>query len=278
MFADDTNIIIKQQDQGLSTVQSQIETKLMNWVATNRLIINYSKTVLINFSAHGINEHQPKFILDGNSIQETENGKFLGIWVDSKLTWKKHIDTLLKKLSSYTYMMRRLSKITSSVTLKVMYHAHINSLIKYGLIFWGKSSFARKVFLVQKKIVRIMSSSRFNASCKPLFRSLNILPLPCMYILESVTYIHESKSVFKKNSEYHDYQTRIANNLHIDNARLKKTQNFIRHEGLKLYNKLPNKMKEMPTLIFKKNVKKLLSKYMFYDVSEYYCTNLVINY
>jgi hypothetical protein len=40
--------------------------------------------------------------------------------------------------------------------LKSIYFAYFHSKMKYGIIFWGNSSDSKKVFTLQKKIVRII--------------------------------------------------------------------------------------------------------------------------
>jgi hypothetical protein len=40
-------------------------------------------------------------------------------------------------------------------TLKMMYYPFFLSVMTYGLIFWGNSSFADTVFKLQKRVVRI---------------------------------------------------------------------------------------------------------------------------
>jgi hypothetical protein len=59
--------------------------------------------------------------------------------------------SLLTKLSSVYYIMRRLVHVLNSETLTVVYFAHFHSLVSYGIIFWGNSSTMHKVFLIQKE-------------------------------------------------------------------------------------------------------------------------------
>ena len=38
--------------------------------------------------------------IDGELIKESECTKFLGLWIDENLSWKKHSTLLLNKLNS----------------------------------------------------------------------------------------------------------------------------------------------------------------------------------
>jgi hypothetical protein len=42
--------------------------------------------------------------------------------------------------------------------------------MSYGIIFWGNSDDSKKVFYIQKKIIRIMAGTKRTASCGELFK------------------------------------------------------------------------------------------------------------
>lgn len=54
------------------------------------------------------------------------------------------------------FKLRRVSHILNTDTLKILYFGHFHTLIKYGIIFCGTATTMRKVFLIQKRIIRIM--------------------------------------------------------------------------------------------------------------------------
>jgi len=54
--------------------------------------------------------------------------------LDCNLTWKSHIDNLIKKLSLIFFMLRKLS-IVNVKMLHMVYFAHFYSHISYGIIF-----------------------------------------------------------------------------------------------------------------------------------------------
>jgi hypothetical protein len=61
--------------------------------------------------------------------------------------------------------------------------------MKYGKMFWGNSSDSKKVFTLQKKIVRIMVGIRSQNSLD-LFNRLQILPLPREYIFSLLNFVN----------------------------------------------------------------------------------------
>jgi hypothetical protein len=52
----------------------------------------------------------------------------------------------------------------------------------YGIIFWGNSSDSKKVFTLQKKIVKLMMGFESRNSCTDLVKRLETLTLPYEYI------------------------------------------------------------------------------------------------
>ena len=39
-------------------------------------------------------------MLNGVTIPQLHHTKFLGVWIDDRLTWKEHVDKLLMRLNS----------------------------------------------------------------------------------------------------------------------------------------------------------------------------------
>jgi hypothetical protein len=79
--------------------------------------------------------------------------------------------------------------ISNITTLKWIDYACFHSIIKYWVIVWGNPSSGGKIFTLQKKIVRIMAGAQPRTSCRNLFKQLQILPVPCQYILSLMNFI-----------------------------------------------------------------------------------------
>jgi hypothetical protein len=91
------------------------------------------------------------------------------------------------------------------------FHTHL----KYGITVWGSDPQSRKIFLLQKKVIRIMCKVNQHTSCRNLFRMLSILPLPCIYISEMVCWIKYYRGNLEYNSDVHDYDTCYKTDLHL---------------------------------------------------------------
>jgi hypothetical protein len=61
--------------------------------------------------------------------------------------------------------------------------------------------------------MRLISILERDTSCRELFNTLNILPVPCMYILETVYYMKLNINGIEQDSVRHDYNTRHRSDL-----------------------------------------------------------------
>ena len=65
--------------------------KIDNWLRANKLSLNHNKTnfMLLNSQKHNLTSF--KIIIDNHSIFPEDKLKYLGVSLDSKLSWKPHV-------------------------------------------------------------------------------------------------------------------------------------------------------------------------------------------
>ena len=84
--------------------------------------------------------------------------------------------------------MSRLKNVFPSDTLKTIYDSLINCHLLYGIILWGHlSSYITKI---QKRAVRIISKSKYNAHTEPIFKKYNILKVNDILKVQEWKFIH----------------------------------------------------------------------------------------
>lgn len=272
MFADDNSYLSTAPNMTdlIDVSQNKIKA-FMSWFNENKLLLNTSKTVFIHFTPRLSNYNISSLIkVNGKSLEQVQSTRFLGIHIDNALNWEIHIDYLCKKLSSTCFALHRLSKLTSISVVLSYYYAQFYSRVKYGIVFWGSSHFLERLFKIQKMAVRNIRGLNKTVSCRNVFKELHILTIPSIYIYELVIFVKQNLNKFLCNSYYHDYGTRKKNELSIPVHTLSVFERSPRYMGIKLYNKLPQKIKELDNLrIFKNEVKKLLLNNVYYNIREY---------
>jgi hypothetical protein len=83
-----------------------------------------------------------------------------------------HIEYIITKLR---FTVRTVTPLLKIDTLKLVYFAYFHSIMSYVVIFWGNSTDSKRVFIIQKKIIRIMAGVKSRVSCRELFKKFNIL-------------------------------------------------------------------------------------------------------
>jgi hypothetical protein len=122
----------------------------------------------------------------------------------------------------------------------MIYFAYFHSILDYGIIFWGNSiESSKRVFLAQKRTIRIMTGSKTRASCKPLFQSLGILTLTSQYMLSLMKFVLQNQERYTFNTEVHNINTRNKLKLHKPISNLTLYQRGVYYMSIKIFNKLP---------------------------------------
>jgi hypothetical protein len=75
---------------------------------------------------------------------------FLGVTLDSTLSWQGHISKTIKKLNSACFAIRFLKVLLTTNDLKTVYFAYVHSVITYGIAFWGNATNSKNVFIIKK--------------------------------------------------------------------------------------------------------------------------------
>ena len=74
--------------------------------------------------------------------------------------------------------MNRLKRYLPTKILRVLYNSLILPHLQYGILSWGFK--LSRLSKLQKRAIRVITCSKFNAHTEPLFKSLNLLKLEDM--------------------------------------------------------------------------------------------------
>ena len=99
LFADNTNMLYSYANvNNLNIVVNSELDKLNTWFMVNKLSLNVSKTNYILFGNRKV--HSDLDIkIHNDKITRVSETKFLGVWIDEKLNWKKHVECVKRNLS-----------------------------------------------------------------------------------------------------------------------------------------------------------------------------------
>lgn len=254
LFADDSNFFMSGTD--INSVIRNMNHELQNvyvWLSANKLSLNVNKTHYIVFTSPRmpIESHDDLFI-NNNILNQVFHTKFIGVVSDSKLNWSNHIHYIKLKVTRGIGVLCRCKKNLMRSSLKTIYLSFIYSHLIYCIHVWGSSCKTNMtpLFILQKRAIRVITSSKYDCPSDPLFRSLGLLNLYNMYIY-SVSlfmfkyhfgYSHSTiNELFVSNITVHHINTRQRDNLHIPICRNNILYNSITYKGVVIWNFIRNK-------------------------------------
>ena len=154
------------------------------------LSLNVDKTNFILFHPPQKSiSHLVKLSIAKKEIKQEKFIKYLGPHIDSHLSWKFHISYISKKIKRCIGILSKIRYFVSQQVLVQLYCTLIYRFLAYSLIMWGNSLLPR--FTLQKKVVRIITFSEFNAHSCPLFRNLGFLTLGDLIYLDSALFMYD---------------------------------------------------------------------------------------
>jgi hypothetical protein len=79
-----------------------------------------------------------------------------------------------------------------------------------------------KLFILQKRIIRIITNTGVRESCREAFKNMEIMTLYFQYIFSLILFAVKNKHLFISNNEIHTYKTRNYLNFHLPTINLAK--------------------------------------------------------
>ena len=121
LSADDTNLFCSDNDLcGIINVEFY---KLNTWFSVNKLSLNIQKTHYKVFGNKTI-DGKVSVLINQKIIDRAYESKFLGVYIDSKINWKYHIDKKRCKLSKSLSILYKARNVLDSHSLYIIYCYH----------------------------------------------------------------------------------------------------------------------------------------------------------
>jgi len=128
-----------------------------------RMKANETKSARVTFTLKKKKkEHVSPVHLNNKQLTQTEEVKYLGIHLDRKLTWRKHISGKRKKLNLKLHKLHWTIGWKSQLSLEnklLIYKATLKTIWTYGVKLWGSKSNSNIEILgrYQSNVLRIIT-------------------------------------------------------------------------------------------------------------------------
>ena len=282
LYADDTTLF--------TTIENSIPTRMSNmdeslnnelsrvfkWLVINRLSLNISKTKFMIFHPYqkDITGIIPNLFINGIEIERVISFNFLGITLDENITWKPHIAAIANKLSKYAGIFNKLKNYLPAYILRMLYCSLVNSHLSYGILIWGYE--CHRLEKIQKRMIRIITVSKYNALTEPLFKALDLLKIQDMLDLSTLKfyfrYVHDNLPAyfysFRIVTHDYNYDTRNRDQIHIDWTRTRYADKRVRIYLPTLINSTPTALQEKIATHSLQGFALNLKKYFIHQYSE----------
>ena len=273
MFADDTNVFLS--GQNLAELESVMNSELKcmyEWLCANKLSLNINKTHYMIFApARKKILYDCHLRIENEEISRVYETKFLGVMLDSNLTWKSHIKYIKSKLCKSLGIIGKARRYLHKESLVNLYYSFLYPYLVFCITIWGGAciSTLQPLISIQKRALRIICSvSRISASL-PLFKSLKMLPIRQIYHLQLIMFVYKFKqgilpdifnNFFTKTTDIHTYRTRQFHNFYPPRCKTDISKSLVRYNGCVVWNSLQQDLKniDVSPFTFKKHILKQL--------------------
>lgn len=271
LFADDALLTYSSKDYNSAVLKVNSDLKLIHtWLNANKLKLNINKTKFMTLSYKPVITRNVIAIND-DAIEQVTTFKYLGVVIDNKLTFKDHIEKIIKKVSSNVGLLYRLSpKLTKSARLTI-YQSVIKPHLEYcsSVLFLCNNCDVNKLQVLQNKAMRIILKRNRRSNVCVMLKDLNWLSVKQLIVFKVMLFIYKMRSGLLPNylctkieynyTIYNSRSLRNRENFRLPNLKKSASQNSVFYKGVKMFNLLPYNIK---TAINVNQFKKLCKLYV----------------
>jgi len=182
LYADDGAIWKRGRNtkQVISGIQMAIK-KVEDWSIEWSFKMSTSKSCFMIFSRKK-DFKEIELVLYGKPLEQVKTFKYLGMWLDGRYTWKKHIEEIDKKCRRILNVMRAIAGKEWGAerdSMLTIYQALIRSTIDYGSIIYGSASetLLKSIDRIQYRALRICLGAIKTTPVNALLVEANEMPL-----------------------------------------------------------------------------------------------------
>ena len=198
LYADDTTLsspmcsFTRGCDGNIDIVSTLINSelnKIADWLAVNKLSLNVQKTkfMIFHYRQRVLTENDiPCLMINNTLIERVTEFNFLGLTVNEYMNWNSHTQKIANKISRILGVMNRLKRYLPISAMKLMYDLLILSHLQFGITNWGFEW--DRISKLQKRALRIMTNSKYNAHTDPLFKQLHLLKVKDIFDVQCLKF------------------------------------------------------------------------------------------
>lgn len=140
-YADDVLVLIHADSRNrLENIANREMARVGEWCRINNLEVSTQKTVALMLRGNFHKDRRPIISLNSNKIKFEDSNKYLGIWIDSRLSFVTHVTLQKQRIKTIFSTIKRVNKQTRGLgrnSLKLLYKCLFLPILLYGVGAWG---------------------------------------------------------------------------------------------------------------------------------------------
>lgn len=158
LFADDLKLYRNIRDVGDCNLLQEDLNSLSQWCITHKLYLNVSKCYSLT-TTNKKNKIDFAYDIEGTDLNKLTEKSDLGVVFDDKLSFKQHIDAIIR--SAYKmlgFIFRSAKRFKTPKSLIVLYNAYVRSRLEYCCSVWNPiyHMYSDSIERVQRKFTRML--------------------------------------------------------------------------------------------------------------------------
>ena len=222
----------------------------IKWFSDNNMIVNPKKFQAIIINRPNRSNHNWYLTINNAEIKSNESVTILGIEIDNKLNFEKHVSTICKKANNQLNAISRIGADLGKKEKEILKNSFVYSNFNYGPVIWHFTTRKgiNKIEKVQERSLKFI----LNDYDKTYFQLLDISKKPSMevkrlriLITEIFKTLNDSNPVFMKDIfHYCQNKSHKKHNLHVHSRNMSRYgNNSLRVLGAHIWNSLPENIK-----------------------------------
>lgn len=182
LFADDTMIYVTGEcSEEINKKMNDVFHKIENWMNLNKLKLNAEKTkyMIVRSSRKEVKGQIKIVCMNGVVLERVEVIKYLGVMIDSRLTFAEHCDYMLKKIGKKTSFLNRIGQYLTPYSRQIVYKSIIAPHFEYCatvIVGMGETQI-KKLQVAQNRAMRVILQCKRNTRVEHMLQALQYMSI-----------------------------------------------------------------------------------------------------
>ena len=262
-YVDDSTYCTGESDPSvLSNTLSEQYTRISDYMAANKLVINGDKTHLVVMGSRksAARRQEVSINADGHIITPSRTENLLGAVICEDMKWKEHLlssdRSLVLQLTSRVNGLSKVASRAPMATRLMIANGIFMSKLVYLIQLWGNSEkyLLKAIQIIQNRAARVITGKSWWTPIRRLLQECNWLSINQLVFYHTCLQTHKilmngQPFYFKQNmNRDHPYRTRQATGGSIWRGEEDRSVRGFSTRGAQAYNSLPPSIRSSRTI------------------------------